>query len=78
MGAVGESAKDVVDIFKKNKSMTFEDLNNISANKEKGKKVSMKLRDIIDISDDEEDEVLLNFRNKNVTNRRRPQLIQKG
>jgi len=29
---VSESARDVVDIFKKNKSMTFEDLNKINAN----------------------------------------------
>lgn len=66
--------KDVVDLFKKNKSMTFEDLNKINTNQEKGKKISMKLRDIIDVSDDEEDEVLLNFRNKNA-NKNRAQLL---
>jgi len=34
----------------------------------------MKLRDIIDVSDDEEDDVLLNFRNRN-TNKNKAQLI---
>jgi len=62
-------ANDIMNEFKKNRSMTFEDINKINS---QGRKISLKLRDILDISDEEDsyDEVLINFRNKNANRKR--------
>jgi len=66
---VNNPANDIMNEFKKNRSMTFEDINKINS---QGRKISLKLRDILDISDEEDsyDEVLINFRNKNANRKR--------
>ena len=55
---------DIIDVFNKNRNMTFEEINKLNSNQ--GKKVSIKLSDILGISDEEdsEDEGLNNFKNK--------------